>query len=96
MNLPEIKIIDNSASRRRIETKSGSIGHCPQRRLNFEQKFSHLVIRLGTASIPPPNPPGVGVFQSTATLMPVKMKALIQCVRGDKLRVKPGYPETLF
>jgi len=29
MNLPEIKIIDNSASRRRIETKGGSIGHFP-------------------------------------------------------------------
>jgi len=28
--------------------------------------------------------------------MPVKTKALIQCVRGDKLRVKPGYPEALF
>jgi len=39
MNLPEIKIIDNSASRRRIETKGGSVEHYPQRRLNFEQKF---------------------------------------------------------
>src|SRR6476469_3580185 len=27
MNLPEIKIIDNSASRRRIETKDRSVGH---------------------------------------------------------------------
>ncbi len=43
MNLPEIKIIDTSASRRRIETKGGSVGHYPQRRVNFfEQKFSQL------------------------------------------------------
>src|SRR6059058_3317951 len=34
----------------------------------FEQKFSHLVVRLGTASIRPLTPPRVGVFQSTATL----------------------------
>ena len=30
MNLPEIKIIDNSASRRGIETKGGSVRHYPQ------------------------------------------------------------------
>src|SRR5947207_14554386 len=83
MNLPEIKIIDNSASRRRIETKSGSIGHCPQRRLNFEQKFSHLVIRLAAVLCVAPLPPRGGcVFRSTATLTPVKMKAWIQCVRA--------------
>jgi hypothetical protein len=45
MNLPEIKIIDNSASRRTIETKGGSVGHYPQRPVNFlEQKFSHTFI----------------------------------------------------
>jgi len=45
MNLPEIKIIDNSASRRRIEIKGGPVGHYPQRPVNFrEQKFSHTFI----------------------------------------------------
>jgi len=29
MKLPENKTIDNAASRRRIETKGGSIGHSP-------------------------------------------------------------------
>jgi hypothetical protein len=43
MNLPENRTIDNSASRRRIETKGGSVGHYPQRPVNFfEQKFSYL------------------------------------------------------
>jgi hypothetical protein len=45
VNLPEIKIIDNSASRRRIEIKGGPVGHYPQRPVNFrEQKFSHTFI----------------------------------------------------
>src|SRR6266446_3237728 len=35
INLPEIKIIDNSASGRRIETKDGSVRHYPQRSVNF-------------------------------------------------------------
>src|SRR5947207_9963248 len=38
MNLPEIKIIDNSASCRRIETKSDSVGHYPQRPVNFAHR----------------------------------------------------------
>jgi hypothetical protein len=45
MNLPEIKIIDNSASGRRIETKGGSVGHYRQRPVNFfAPKFSHTFI----------------------------------------------------
>jgi hypothetical protein len=43
MNLPEIKIIDTSASRRGIETKGGSVRHYPQHPVNFfDEKFSHL------------------------------------------------------
>jgi hypothetical protein len=43
MNLPEIKIIDTSASRRGMETKGGSVRHYPQHPVNFfDQKFSHL------------------------------------------------------
>jgi hypothetical protein len=46
MNLPENRTIDNSASRRRIETKGGSIGHYPQRLVNFLTKiFSHPLYR---------------------------------------------------
>jgi hypothetical protein len=42
MNLPEIKIIDNSASRRRIERwLCRTLSAVP--RQFFEQKFSHLV-----------------------------------------------------
>jgi hypothetical protein len=41
MNLPEIKIIDNSASCRRIEIKGGSLGHYPQRPMNFLSKNFH-------------------------------------------------------
>jgi hypothetical protein len=45
MNLPEIKIIDNSAFRRRIETKAGGVGHYPQRLVSFSsKKFSHAFI----------------------------------------------------
>jgi len=42
MNLPEIKIIDNSASRRRIETKDGSVGHYPQRPVNFFEQIFYI------------------------------------------------------
>jgi hypothetical protein len=46
MNLPENKTIDNSASRRRIETKGGSIGHYPQRPVIFRAKiFSYVLYR---------------------------------------------------
>ena len=44
MNLPEIKIIDTSASRRRIETKDSSVEHYPQRRVIFSRKNSHTFI----------------------------------------------------
>src|SRR5205823_5613656 len=41
MNLPEIKIIDNSASRRRIETEGGPVGRYAQRPVNFSRKNFH-------------------------------------------------------
>jgi hypothetical protein len=44
MNLPENKIIDNSASRRRIKTKAGGVGHYPQRPVNFSHKNFHILL----------------------------------------------------
>jgi hypothetical protein len=45
--LPEIKIVDNSASYRRIETKGGSVGHYPQRLVNFFESFLIPLYRKG-------------------------------------------------
>src|SRR5881227_3850806 len=43
LNLPEIKIIDTSASRREIETKGGSVGHYPQHPVNFFDQIFRIL-----------------------------------------------------
>src|SRR4030095_15097336 len=70
MNLPENKTIDNAASRRRIETEGGPVGRYAQRWLDFERKFSHLVIRLAAVLCVAPYHPGGCVFRNPAPLSP--------------------------